>query len=109
MKKVFILIFIGFYGSLNAQVLIDTMMKHLYELTSPKYEGRLPGTPAYDLAKDYTVNLFQEHGLKPYKGAMVEEFFTEANIIKNAVFETEYQGGKTVYVLGKDYNYISGH
>ena len=106
MKKILILIFIGCYGSLNAQVptiSIDTMMYHLYELTTPKYEGRLPGTPTYELAKNYTVNLFQEYGLKPYKNSMVEEFFTEVNVIKNSVFETEYQGEKNIYVLGKDY------
>ena len=106
MKKLFIWVFIGLSGCLYAQipaVSIDTMMYHLKELTAPKYEGRLPGTPGYNLAKDYTVNLFKMYGLKPYKNNMVEEFFTEANVIKNSLFETEFQGEKMVYLLGKDY------
>jgi hypothetical protein len=34
---------------------------------------------------------------------MSEAFFTEANVIKNSFFETEFRGEKKVYVLGKDY------
>jgi len=106
MKKLFFWILFGSWGYFYAQtpaVLIDTMMYHLQELTSPKYEGRLSGTVGYDLAKDYTVNLFKMYGLQPYKGAMVEELFTEVNVIKSALFETEFQGEKRVYELGKDY------
>jgi hypothetical protein len=106
MKPLFFGIFTGFFCCLNAQiptVSIDTMLKHLTELTAPKYEGRLPGTSGYDLAKDYTVNLFKMYGLKPYNNGMVEEFFTEANVIKNSFFETDIQGKKQVYELGKDY------
>jgi len=106
MRRLFIWIFLGFYSCLHAQVptiSIDTMMYHLTELTAPKYEGRLSGTSGYDLAKDYTVNLFKMYGLQPYKGAMVEELFTEANEIKSSSFETEFQGEKHVYLLGKDY------
>ncbi|MCL2512038.1 MAG: M28 family peptidase, partial [Bacteroidales bacterium] len=106
MKKLFFWILFGSCGYFYAQtpaVSIDTMMYHLQELTSPKYEGRLPGTPGYDLAKDYTVNLFKIYGLQPYKGAMVEELFTEVNVIKSSFFETEFQGEKRVYELGKDY------
>ena len=106
MKKIFISILTLFCGTLYAQiptVSIDTMMKHLKELTAPQYEGRLPGTAGYDLAKDYTVNLFKTYKLKPYKNSMTEEFFTEANVIKSSLFETEFQGEKRIYTLGKDY------
>lgn len=91
------------YPLWSQQITIDTMMKHLTVLASPEFEGRLSGTAGYDKAKDYTVNLFKNYGLKPYRGNYVQELFVEANVIKHAIFEQIQKHKKITYQIGQDY------
>jgi hypothetical protein len=42
-----------------------TLFDYVKELSSPKYQGRLTGTPGYDAAANWTVQLLKEWKIKP--------------------------------------------
>lgn len=83
----------------------DTLMKHVRNLASSQFEGRMAGTDGYNQAAEYVANVLQSYGAKPYKGEWYQYFELECNQLENCTFNT-YIGGKdqpTLYVLGKDF------
>ncbi|MBQ9474424.1 MAG: M28 family peptidase [Bacteroidales bacterium] len=88
-----------------ACVSIDSMMNHIRELGSSRYEGRLAGTNAYMAAAEYAADMLESYGFGPYEGNWVERFRVETNIIENCKFNS-YVDSSSVripYVLGKDF------
>lgn len=87
------------------EISLDTMMNHIYELTSSKYEGRLSGTDRYLEAAEYVANTLQRYGVEPYRGEWAQYFETECNQIENCTFNTYVNDNdvKKVYVLGRDF------
>lgn len=83
----------------------DSIMNHVRELSSSRYEGRLSGTDAFLDAADYVVGTLQRYGVKPYKGEWSQYFETECNQIENCTFNTYVNSNdvKDVYVLGRDF------
>ena len=94
----------------------NTILDWVKELTSPKYEGRLTGTPGYDAAAAWAVGLLRSWGLKPAgdAGTYYQKFPNPytlvrpgaelklhvpitggGEIVKSYVFEDEYYPGST--------------
>lgn len=93
-------------ASANAQeASLDTLLSHIRELSSSKYEGRLSGTDEYMLAADYVIDALERYGVKPYKGEWAQYFETECNKIENCTFNSYVNANDTrqVYVLGRDF------
>lgn len=93
-------------GELMAQeASLDTLLSHIRELSSSKYEGRLSGTDEYMMAADYVTEALERYGVKPYKGEWAQYFETECNKIENCSFNSYVNANDTrqVYVLGRDF------
>ena len=85
---------------------LDTLLSHIRELSSSKYEGRLAGTEAYMDAADYVISALERYGVQPYKGEWAQYFETECNEIENCTFNSYLGNNKDasqVYVLGRDF------
>lgn len=86
----------------------DSLMKHVIELSSQRYEGRLAGTRGYDKAVDYCIDVLSRYGVEPEarSGSWVQEFEVECNEVENCTFNTYVPGtkGRNVYTLGKDFS-----
>lgn len=91
--------------SVAQEISIDTLMGHIYELTSAKYEGRLSGSTAFLNAAEYVANTLQRYGVEPYRGEWAQYFETECNMIENCTFNSYVNDNdvKKVYVLGRDF------
>ena len=80
----------------------DTLMKHVMELSSETYRGRLAGTEGYDRAVRYVKSVLQRYGLE-----QIEEmpFEVECNEVENAKFNVYRPGDKerSVYSLGNEF------
>lgn len=87
------------------QASLDTLLVHIRELSSSKYEGRLAGTDEYLMAAEYVASALERYGVRPYKGDWAQYFETECNQIENCTFNTYVSGNskKEVYVLGRDF------
>ncbi|MBM3791262.1 MAG: M20/M25/M40 family metallo-hydrolase, partial [Acidobacteria bacterium] len=93
-----------------------TLFEYVRELASPKYQGRLTGTPGYDAAADWTIRLFRDWGVRPagdgggylqrfpnpytlvLPGARLElhvPLAGEGTIIKSYLFEQDFFPGST--------------
>lgn len=93
-------------GNVSAQeASLDTLLNHIRELSSSKYEGRLSGTDEYLQAADYVTQALERYGVKPYKGEWAQYFETECNKIENCTFNSYVNSNDTreVYVLGRDF------
>lgn len=93
-------------GKVSAQeASLDTLLSHIRELSSSKYEGRLSGTDEYLQAADYVTQALERYGVKPYKGEWAQYFETECNKIENCTFNSYVNSNDTreVYVLGRDF------
>ncbi len=93
-------------GNVSAQeASLDTLLSHIRELSSSKYEGRLSGTDEYLQAADYVTQALERYGVKPYKGEWAQYFETECNMIENCTFNSYVNSNDTreVYVLGRDF------
>ena len=93
-------------SSANAQeASLDTLLSHIRELSSSKYEGRLAGTDAYMDAADYVIAALERYGIQPYKGEWAQYFETECNKIENCTFNSYVndKDARQVYVLGRDF------
>lgn len=66
----------------------DSLMKHIMELSSVTYQGRLAGTEGYDRAARYVQNTFKRYGLEQI-GEI--PFTVECNEVENAKFNV-YSG-----------------
>ncbi|MBP3740486.1 MAG: M28 family peptidase [Bacteroidales bacterium] len=80
----------------------DTLMKHVMELSSETYRGRLAGTEGYNRAVRYVKSVLQRYGLE-----QIEEmpFAVECNEVENAKFNVYRLGDKerSVYSLGNEF------
>ena len=43
----------------------DTLMKHVRNLASSQYEGRLAGTDGFDRASEYVSEALSRYGIRP--------------------------------------------
>ena len=95
-------------ASYAQEVSTDTLMKHIIELSSERYEGRQAGTRGYDDAMRYCIKALQSYGVEPAgeDGGWLQEFDVECNEIDNCTFNTYIPGSKTheAYSLGKDFS-----
>ncbi len=87
----------------------DTLMKHVIELSSERYHGRLAGTDGYTAAERYVIKVLKSYGLEPAGdgGSWFQEGFTvECNEVENCTFRVYQPGSKErkTYSLGKDYS-----
>ncbi|MCE5305330.1 hypothetical protein LLG34_06500, partial [bacterium] len=57
---------------LNEQAL--RIQEHLKYLASDELEGRFPGTPGIEKAKDYILSYYKSLGLKPINGNYLQSF-----------------------------------
>ncbi len=80
----------------------DTLMKHVMELSSETYRGRLAGTEGYDRAARYVQRVLRRYGLE-----QIEEmpFTVECNEVENAKFNVYRPGDKErrVFTLGNEF------
>lgn len=80
----------------------DTLMKHVMELSSDTYQGRLAGSEGYNRAARYVQRAFKSYGLEK-----VEEqpFAVECNEVENAKFNVYRPGDKErrVFTLGNEF------
>lgn len=87
------------------EVSLDTLINHIRELSSSKYEGRLAGSDPYMDAADYVIDALSRYGVQPYNGDWAQYFETEYNKIENCTFNTYVNDNDAhqVYVLGRDF------
>lgn len=98
------------------QVNIDSVMKHIIELSSDTYEGRLAGSQGHERAMRYAERVLASYGAQPVKEEYghrhadkarpwQEPFTIECNEIENAKFNTYIPGSKEkrVYTLGNEF------
>jgi aminopeptidase YwaD len=83
----------------------EDLIANVKTLTSPEFDGRLPGSEGYNKAAQFAANKFSELGLKP---AGDEKYFqylnVEYNKIESPVVFKAIIGEDTVnYQLGKDF------
>ena len=83
----------------------EDLIANVKILTSPEFDGRLPGSEGYNKAAQFVANKFSELGLKP---AGDEKYFqylnVEYNKIESPVVFKAIIGEDTVnYQLGKDF------
>ncbi|MFZ2322212.1 MAG: M20/M25/M40 family metallo-hydrolase [Ignavibacteriaceae bacterium] len=83
----------------------EDLIKNVGILSSPGFDGRLPGSEGYNKAANFVANKFSELGLKP---AGDEKYFQYFNIEYNkidspAVFKTIIESDTTNYQIGKDF------
>ena len=85
---------------------IDTIMKHIVELSSETYEGRLAGSEGYNRAMRYVEREMARYGVRPVDGKKWERpFALECNEVENAKFNTYMPGSKhkRVFSLGNEF------
>ena len=61
----------------------DSVMKHIIELSSETYEGRMAGSAGFDRAADYVGRVMEQYGAKLQKSA---SFAVECNEVENCKF-----------------------
>lgn len=98
------------------QVNIDSVMKHIIELSSDTYEGRLAGSLGHERAMRYAERVLANYGVQPVKEEYgrkhadkarpwQEPFTLECNEVENAKFNTYMPGSKEkrVFTLGNEF------
>jgi len=83
----------------------EDLIKNVRILSSPEFDGRLPGSEGYNKAAQFAADKFYELGLK-FAGD--EQYFQYLNVEYNkiespAIFKTIVGGDTTNYGLGKDF------
>ena len=84
----------------------DTVMKHIVELSSETYEGRLAGSEGYNRAMRYVEGELARYGVKPFDGKKWQlPFKLECNEVENAKFNVYMPGSKVkrVFSLGNEF------
>ena len=79
----------------------DSIMKHIIELSSENYAGRMAGTQGYDEAVRYVERVLMNYGIK-----VSEQLFeVECNEVENCKFNTYLPGtkDKRTFILGNDF------
>ncbi len=79
----------------------DSVMKHIIELASETYRGRLAGTEGYDDAADYVSQTLRRLGAN----CEMQRFQIECNEIENCKFNIYTPGTKErrTFILGNDF------
>ena len=89
----------------------DTLMKHVMELSSETYRGRLAGTDGYDRAMRYVQRVLQRYGVEKLEE---QPFTVECNEVENAkfnVYKVEFspngssilEKDRRVFTLGNEF------
>jgi len=113
MKKtltVIIIVFVNFFIKAQnstglSEINKEDLIKNVRILTSPNFDGRLPGSEGYNKAAQFVADKFYELGLK-FAGD--EQYFQYLNVEYNkidtpAVFKTIVDGDTSNYKLGRDF------
>ena len=79
----------------------DSLMKHIIELSSETYAGRMAGSNGYDKAARYAERLLRRYGAHPVR----QEFRVECNEVENCKFNVYRPGSKEkrVFTLGNEF------
>lgn len=79
----------------------DSIMKHIIELSSDTYEGRLAGTAGYDRAANYVEQVLRRYGAKVSE----QRFNIECNEVENCKFNIYIPGtkDKRIFTLGNEF------
>lgn len=79
----------------------DTLMKHIVELTSDTYQGRLSGTRGHERAMAYVSHVLEGYGIDVTQ----QEFPIECNEIENCKFNIYTPGSKErrYFTLGNEF------
>lgn len=98
------------------RVCIDSVMKHIVELSSDTYEGRMAGTQGHERAMRYVERVLAHYGVQPVKdeygrkkvdaqNPWQEPFVLECNEVENAKFNVYMPGSKEkrVFTLGNEF------
>ena len=80
----------------------DTLIKHVRELASERYEGRMAGTAGYGRAVEYVKHALSAYGVQAMDD---QEFTVECNEVENCTFGVYLPGSKDKwnFTLGSDY------
>ena len=83
-------------------VSIDSVMKHIIELSSETYEGRLSGSIGHERAVRYVENVLRRYGVRELKR---QPFELECNEVENCKFNIYIPGSKEkrVFTLGNEF------
>ena len=83
----------------------DTLMKHVRELSSEEYAGRLAGSAGYNAAAEYAARVLNGYGAKVLTGKEAQEFEVECNEVENCKFNIYRPGDKEkrVFTLGNEF------
>ncbi|WP_425446907.1 M20/M25/M40 family metallo-hydrolase [Dethiothermospora halolimnae] len=88
----------------------DNAYKHIEELSSDKYAGRLSGTEGNKKAEEYIKNHFKKIGLKPInEDSYYQEFINRYPVYKDPFrFNVVDDNGEIIksYAYGKDYTEV---
>ncbi len=80
----------------------DTLLKHIMNLSSETYEGRMSGTAGYDRAVKYVEGVLASYGVEDITE---QEFKVECNEVENCKFNVYIPGvkDKRVFTLGHEF------
>ncbi len=80
----------------------DTVMRHIIELSSETYEGRLAGSEGYAKAAQYVERVLRRYGVRELKE---QPFEVECNEVENCKFNIYTPGSKEkrVFTLGNEF------
>ena len=83
----------------------EDLIANVRTLSSPEYDGRLPGSEGYNKAAQFVADKFSVLGLEPAGGEKYFQYFNiEYNKIESpAIFKTIVAGDTINYMLGKDF------
>ncbi len=84
-----------------SRVSTDSIMKHIIELSSEVYEGRLAGSEGYERAVEYVERVLANYGMSISE----QQFRIECNEIENCKFNTYTPGSKEKrsFTLGNEF------
>jgi len=84
---------------------VDSIMKHIVELSSDTYEGRLAGSEGYNQAMRYAERVLARYGVEPVGKSWQEPFEVECNEVENGKFNVYMPGSKQkrVFSLGNEF------
>ena len=79
----------------------DSIMKHIIELASETYQGRLAGSVGYDEAVNYVERVLRNYGAKLTE----QRFNIECNEVENCKFNVYIPGSKDkrIFTLGNEF------
>jgi len=106
LTAVLISVFVNAQNSTGlSEIKKEDLIENVKILTSPEFDGRLPGSEGYNKAAQFIADKFSELGLKPAGDEKYFQYLTvEYNKIESPVMFKAIIGKDTVsYQLGKDF------